>query len=393
MALTRGRFAAGAAVGAALAGIARPASAAFGDASVTGTETFGVVAPFTGDYIRQGEQMANGVRQAIDDANLFRGSFDRAYTLRTFDDQNLLATGLVNAEFACDDPTVISVIGHYSGRITEAAMQTYINNKTLVICPASSYDRLTEHGYGNILRLVAKDSTEGRRAAEYVVKNVKPAAASAAVLYQDGDYGADVADGFGQALGENKIKVTPVSFSWDKPKYDDAATAAMAAKPDVVYLAGTLKDMGPMLSQLRGAGYTGPLYASQGFFDAATIQKFAGSAEGLTVSSSMPPLAIAPGAFRIKSDFERRYGAFTPLSAFSYAAAQILITLVRRTGAQDRIAVLRSLTSSSTFETVVGPITFQNDGDPQEVNVYFYRVVNGAWKYVGSALPSSFVVK
>ena len=390
MALTRRRFALGTAA-AAIGANAQPARAAFGDSPIVGTETFAVVAPFTGDQIRDGEQMANGVRQAIDDANLFRGSFDRAYVLRTFDDQNLLAAGLVNAQFACDDPTVVSVIGHYSGRITEAAMRTYIDDKMLVICPASSYDRLTAHGYGNILRLVAKDSTEGRRAGEYVAKNSK--AASAAVLTQDGDYGADVADGFTEVMTANKIKVTPIQFAWDKPKYDVAATETLAAKPDVVYLAGILKDMGPMLSRLRSAGYSGPLYASQGFFEAATVAKYAGSAEGLTVSSSMPPLAIAPGAFRIKSDFERRYGALTPLSAFSYAATQILITLVRRTGAQDRIGVLRSLTSSSTFQTVVGPITFQNDGDPQDVNVYFYRVTNGAWKYAGSALPSSFVAR
>ena len=148
-----------------------------------------------------------------------------------------------------------------------------------------------------------------------------------------------------------------------------------------------------MLGALREGGYTGPIYASQGFFDPLTLQKYAADLEGLTISTSMPPLAIAPGAFRIKGDFERRYGAFTPLSAFSYAAAQIVIAVVRRNGSQDRLAVARTLNASSTFETVVGPISFQNDGDPQDPNVYFYRVTNGAWKYVASSYPSSFVVK
>ena len=152
-----------------------PARAVYGDTPVGGTVTIGVVAPFTGDEIRLGEQIGNGVRAAVDDANQLRGSLDRTYVMRTFDDQGLLASGLVNAEFACDDPTVVAVIGHLSGRITEAALPTYVNNRMPVICPASTYDRLTAHGYGNIVRLTAKDSTEGRAAARYITKTAKTA--------------------------------------------------------------------------------------------------------------------------------------------------------------------------------------------------------------------------
>jgi len=390
VALTRRELLAGGAAIAA-AGTGRPALAVFGDTPLGGTATIGVVAPFTGDEVRLGEQIGNGVRAATDDSNQLHGALDRLFTMRTFDDGNLLANAIVNAEFACDDSSVIAVVGHLSGRVTEGALQTYVNNKMPVICPVSTYDRLTAHGFGNIVRLTTKDSTEGRLAATYINAKVKPK--SAAVLYQDGDYGTDVAGGFLQQMTGDKIKATPISFSWDKPDYVAAATATLAAAPDVVYLAGLTKDMGPVVPQLRAAGYTGPLYASQGFFDVATLQKYASSVEGLTISTSMPPLNIAPGAFRIKNDFEHKYGAMTPISAFSYAAAQIIIAIARRTGAADRIAVQRSLAVGNTFDTVIGPISFQNDGDPQNPNVYFYSVVSGAWKYVGSAYPSSYVVK
>jgi branched-chain amino acid transport system substrate-binding protein len=391
MALTRSNFLA---TGAAFAGgvaLPMPARAAFGDTPVAGTVTVAVVAPFTGDDIRLGEQIGNGVRAALDDSNNLRGALDRAYTMRTFDDQNLLASGLVNAEFACDDATIVAVIGHLSGRITEAALPTYLKNQMPVICPASTYDRLTAHGYGNIVRLTAKDSTEGRAAARYVKKTATPS--SVAVLYQDGDYGADVADGFTDQMAGDKLKATAVGFSWDKPNFPTVTKTVLDSKPDAIFLAGIPKDMGPVVPQLRGAGYTGPFFASQGFFDPLTLQKYAVELEGLTISTSMPPLAIAPGAFRIKGDYERRYGPMTPLAAFSYAAAQIFISVVRRTGSQDRLAVARALDVSSTFDTVVGPISFQNDGDPQNPNVYFYRIVNGAWKYVASSYPSSYVVK
>jgi len=367
------------------------ASAAFGDTPIAGTVTIGVIGPFTGDSIRYGEQVGNGVRAALDDANLMRGTLDRAFAMRTYDDQNLLASGLVNAQFACDDPDIIAVIGHLSGRITEAAMQTYVSGQMQVICPASSYDRLTEHGYGNILRLETKDSSEGHLAARHINATLKPKAVAA--VYQDADYGADVVSGFLAQMQGDKVTATPFGFSYEKPDFPVVAKQIVDSKPEVVFLAGTPKDMGGILPALQDAGYTGPLYASQGFFDATTITKFGTAVEGLTISSSMPPLMLAPGAFRIKNDFEHKYGPMTPLSTFAYAAAQIIVAGVRRTNATDRIAVERALNTSSAFNTVVGAVAFENTGDPLDPNVYFYAVKGGAWKYVASANPSSYIVK
>lgn len=373
------------------AGSASPALATFGDTPLGGTVTLGVVGPFSGDAIRLGEQMGNGVRAATDDANRIRGSLDKAYQMRTFDDQNLLASGLVNAQFACDDPTVVAVIGHLSGRITEAAMQTYVTNKMPVLCPASTYDRLTAHGYGNLVRLSTKDSTEGHLAAIYLAKTLKPK--SVVTLYQDGDYGADVASGFQDEMLGNKTPISAIGFSWEKPDFAAVAKAALEKAPDAIFLAGLAHDMGPIVPKLRQAGYTGAFFASQGFFDPATLRTYAKDLEGVLVSTAIPPLALAPGAFRIKNDYERRYGTLTPIAAFSYAAAQIVISIVRRVGAADRIAVQRALASTGRFETVVGPVTFASDGDPQNPNAFFYTIKDGAWRYVTAANPSSFVVK
>jgi branched-chain amino acid transport system substrate-binding protein len=355
-----------------------------------GTVTIGVVGPFTGPN-RLGEQMANGARAAVDDANQLLGTLDKAFQIQTFDDQNLLASALVTAEFACDDPQIVAVIGHLSGRITEAAMQTYVRNQMQVISPASSYERLTQHGYGNLLRLVTKDSAEGHLAARRVNALLKPK--SVVSLSQDGDYGPDVADGFHAQMKGDKVASTPISFSLDKPDFAGVAKSVVAANPDVVFLAGLTKDMGPVVPALVAAGYTGAFYGSQGFFDATTIATYGSSLEGLTVSSSMPPLKLAPGAFRIKNDFEQKYGGLTPLSTFSYAAAQIIIAVVRRTNAGNRVAVERAFNVPTAFDTLIGSLVFGATGDLQDPNIYFYTVTSGAWKYAGSAYPNGFVVK
>jgi branched-chain amino acid transport system substrate-binding protein len=386
----RGAFlAGGAAAGLALS--ARAARAAYGDTPLGGTVTIGVVAPFSGDAAHAGEQIGNGVRGAVDDANQTRGSLDKIFQVRTFDDQNLLATALVNAQFACEDSAVMAVVGHLSGRITEAVLRTYVSNQVPLLVPASTYDPITTHGYGNVVRLTVKDSTEGHLAAKYVNATVKPK--SVVALYQDGDYGVDVANGFQDQMKGDKVASRVVGFSWDKPDFAAVAKTVLAQTPDAVFFAGLVKDMGGALPALRSAGYAGPFFGSQGFFDPATIQKYQNLAEGLTISTSMPPLQVAPSAYRTLINFQQRYGAMTPIAAFSYAAAQIVIAIIHRTGAADRLAVQRALGFSSAYDTVVGPIVFQNDGDPQDPNVYFYTVKDGNWKYAQAAHPSSFVLK
>jgi branched-chain amino acid transport system substrate-binding protein len=389
--LRRGEFLGNAAAFGA-ASLAMPAGAAgnYGDLPIAGTVTIGVVAPFTGDAIHLGEQLGNGVRAAIDDTNQLRGTLDKAFVLRPFDDQNLLATGLQSAEFACDDATIVCVIGHLSGKITDAALKTYVNNDMPVIVPATTYDPITSHGYGSVLRLSTKDSTEGRLTARSA-EALKPA--NAVVLYQDGDYGLDVAAGFHNQLLADKVTSKALGFSWSAPDFAGVAKAALDSKPDVIYMAGVVKDMGGMIPALHAAGYTGPLYASQGFFDALTVSKYGAAAEGLIVSSSMPPLQLAPSDFRVRNNFQLKYGAMTPLSTFAYAAAQIAIAGVHRTGATDRIGVARSLSYATPFDTVLGSMTFQNDGDPSNPNVYFYTIKNGAWSYLRASHKTEFILK
>jgi ABC-type branched-subunit amino acid transport system substrate-binding protein len=151
--------------------------------------------------------------------------------------------------------------------------------------------------------------------------------------------------------------------------------------------------MGPLLTQLRSGGYKGQLFASQGFFDIAAVDKYKADVDGLIVSTSMPPLQLAPSDYRIQSDFGQRYGPFTPISAFGYAAAQIALAAIKKAGTADRVAVGRALGFASTFDTVVGTFSFGTTGDPINPNVYFYTIKDGKWAYVQAAHPSSFILK
>jgi branched-chain amino acid transport system substrate-binding protein len=356
----------------------------------TATSTIGVVAPFSGRDRQLGERLADGVRAAIDDTNRTRGMLDRAYAMRTFDDGNTVANALVNAQFATGDSSVIAVVGHLSSAATLAAIPTYAGAQMPLIVPVATDDRVTATNYRDVFRLPTKDSSEGALFARFAAAQYHPKTAS--VFVQDADYGADVATGFISAMQGLKIAAPYTQFGYEKPDFDKVVDGALTAKPDYVFLAGTVGDMGGIIRSLRAKGYTGPIGAPQGFFDAQTMQ-LGPPANDLVVSTSVPYLAMAPSTQRVRTDFETRYGALGPLSLFGYAAAQVAIAGVRRSGAQARNALLSALQVGVPIDTIAGTFTFGSSGDPLDPQIYFYTMRDGKFAYLRQAHSSAFMVK
>ena len=283
------------------------------------------------------------------------------------------------------------MIGHVGGHVTEEAAKVYSNRGMPLIVPVSTFDRITEDGLANVLRVSTKDSVEGRLGSKYAQDQFKPKKIT--VFYQDGDYGYDVATGFIQQCDADKIDTYEAAFTYDKPKFTQVAQNGLKASPDCIYLAGNTNDMGSLVGELRAAGYKGPMLASQGFFNTGTLKALSAKDDGFVASTPLPPLELAPTVFNIRSDYEQRYGPMSALAAFGYASAQIAIAAIRRTGSTDRLALLRALTLPSEYETIVGPRQFLPSGDQVDPNVYFYTVKDGKWKYQRAAHPSAFVLK
>jgi branched-chain amino acid transport system substrate-binding protein len=379
--IARGDFLTGIASAGTLAAINVP--------NYTATIAIGVVCPLSGAFRGSGEALANGVRGAVDYQNRARAGFDPIYTVRTFDDQNSVADALVNAQFAVDDPTIVAVIGHLGAKATLAVLRTYAQVQMPLVVPAVTADALTAQGYRNVFRLPTRDLIEGQLLAKFV--NARSSPRAPYVLAQDGDYGADVATGYVQQFGTFKITAGSTVFAYDKPDFGAAADKALAAKPDQILLAGTAQDMGPLVKVLRDKGYSGPLAAPQGFFDALTVSKYAKECAGIVISTSMPYLALAPTALRLLSDYQGSYGPFVPVSAFAYAATQIVMSAVRRTGAAQRATLVNSMTLGGNYDTIVGSFTFAPTGDPIDPELYFYTVADGKFAYLKQAHPSAFL--
>ena len=349
----------------------------------------GVNVPLSGDRGQAGREIAGGIQAAIDYANRYGGTFGSAFAMRTFDDMDALAQSMVNVQFAAADPTIIAMVAGFDGPLISAALNTYESTQTPLLVPGSTADSVTARGFHNVWRLPTKDSTEGMLAAQFIAKREKPKLAVAAA--QDGDYGGDVAQGFLNQSKASGMAAFAYLFANEKPNYAVAAKEILSKKPDFIYLCGVSGAMGPLVTALRAAGYAGKFGASQGFFNQTVLRDHADAFAGGFVSTSMPPLDLAPDVVQALSDFRSRYPV-TSLSAFAYAAAQIIISAARRTGASNRLSMMSALQAPQSYSTIVGQFQFLPTGDPLDPLVYFYTIAGGRFKFIAPSHATPFVL-
>ncbi len=352
--------------------------------------TFAVVGPLSGPFAQIGQQMVNGARAAINDANIQpSGALDRSFALVTFDDQNQPIQSALSAGYATNLSNVVGVIGHFSGTNTDAALPTYVAAQMPLVVPATSTDVVTAHGYRNVFRLPTRDSDEGRLTARYLCKHQKPQ--SCVVLTKAGAYGETVAQGFAQEMRAARVPVEAVVRGIDEPAAA-CVTRALASKPDLLFCAGKIEDLGAVFDLVVAGDLELRLIASQGFFSAVTTTEHAHSAEGLIVSTSIAPVSLVGVDDRIFADFVATYGLFTPAAGLAYAATQILIAAARRTGAIDRPSLSRALADGTTYQTIMGDYRFTPFGDQLDPNLFFYTVRKGEWVYRDSYRPAPFAI-
>jgi branched-chain amino acid transport system substrate-binding protein len=349
-----------------------------------------LVAPLSGAAKPIGTRLSAGVQACIQYNNELAGSLQRTYAMRPFDDQNTPANALIQSSFATGDSSVIAVIGHLSSDATLQGITNYGPAQVPLIVPLSTDDRITATQYRNVFRLPTKDSFEGELFARTVIAQYKPKLSY--VFVQDADYGADVANGFLAAMKALNSAAQYQQFSYNHPDFAAVVDKALVAQPDYMFLAGVVGDMGPIVGMLRAKGYTGPIGASQGFFDGAST-KLGPASDGMMVSTSMPYLPFAPATLRWVQDFQQHWGQMDAFAAFGYAATQIIINAVTITNSTNRAVLVRQIAQGTPIDTMTGTYSFTAFGDPLQPQIYYYTLKDAKFTYLKQAHPSTFMLK
>jgi len=352
--------------------------------------TISLVAPLSGSERQLGIDLSNGVNLAVDETNESRSLTDFGWKVQTFDDQADPGVAMQEAQFALVDPTVGFVIGHIGAEETSFALQTYHEQEMPLIIPTQPYYALTQHGYDDIFRLCPTDLDEGNAAAKYAERTLK--AKKVSIVYVKDQFGVDSAQAFQTyASSGSTLKTDSIGVDVDMKSDKDVVAAVVADAPDAVYLSGSASYLAKVLKDVRAAGITAPALANDGFYDQGAIKNLGGAAEGAIVTSCVPPLEFMPTAQTFVRHYEEQYGQPSAFALYGYVAAQVAIAAAKAIHTTDHMQIDREL-ALGTFQTVLGTISFQRNGDVFQPDVYFYKATGGTLKYDSASLPNPLII-
>ncbi len=349
----------------------------------------GVNVPLSGAYGNYGREITKGVQAAVDEANRYNPLINKAYGVRSFDDQNSGAIATSNVLVAAADPSIIGMVGNLTNDVTMTALPQYANNGFAIIVPSVTADKLTQQGYHNLYRLPTSDSAEGQLFASAVLKRRTPMNVLAVIV--DGDYGLEVGRAFvAQAKGDkHSADLLTLESNADVP---DSTAIIQKRAPAYIFFAGRPDKLGPIGVALRKAGYTGEFGMSDSFFTADVPKNYGKDLAGALVASAMPPLERVPSIVTILHDYRSEVGAVTAFSAYGYAAAQLLILASQRGTVTNRFQLLSQLQQGGSYSLLVGIYSFNYAGDASLPNIYLFTLNADAFAFSKPASPNGFVV-
>lgn len=351
--------------------------------------TIGVNVPLSGIYGPYGTEVAKGVRAAVDETNKFNATLNKAYGVRTFDDQNSGAIATSNVLVAASDPSIVGMIGNLTLDVTMAGLPQYANAGFALAVPTVTGNQLTKLGYHNVFRLPPNDTAEGQLFASALLKNRAPMTVLAVVV--DKDYGMDVASAFVAQAKADKHHADVLTLESNADVPDSSAIIAHR-QPAYLFFAGRPDKLGPIAAALRTGGYSGEIGLSSSFYSDDIPKTYGKSLAGALVASDLAPLQRVPSAVAYFNDFNNEVGAITAFSAYGYAAAQLLIQASQRSNAINRFSLLTQLQEGGTYQLLVGQYSFSPFGDAQLPNIYLFTLTADGFTYARAAIPNGFVV-
>ncbi len=169
---------------------------------------------------------------------------------------------------------------------------------------------------------------------------------------------------------------------------DDIDFSALIAEiklknPDVVYMGASMPQLALFLKQMRQQGvkaqFIGP---DLGLTPDFITQASPAFAEGALMTFQLPPYDSSPELKEFTARHQARFGrAPGPYAAVGYIDAQVMAAAIEKAKEPTREAVLSQLRGIKV-DTLLGPVTFDKNGENKNAPIYLYVVKNGKFELV-----------
>ena len=339
----------------------------------------GVAVPKTGISASFGDQMIKGTQAAIDEINEKGGVLGKKLQIIVSDDHSdpRDAVSVANQLAA---KRISLVIGHFDSSASIAASSVYNEEGMLEISPATTNPNYTKQGFKTIFRLCGRDDVQGATAANYIIKHFR--GKNIAILDDKTAFGHGIAEVVKNTL--NKAGITETSYeiiATGEKDYSALVVRLAAKKIDVVFHGGHYQEAGVILRQMREHGQKALMIGGDAFAVNDFWPMAGDSAEG-TLYTFEPNYSHFPSAANLVAKFKAKHQEPEGYFLNSYASVQVLAAAIAATGSTKGTVVANYL-HTHEFDTILGKVNFDANGDWGDQKFVFYRYSKGKATEVG----------
>jgi branched-chain amino acid transport system substrate-binding protein len=344
-----------------------------------------VAAPLSGFQANGGQTVVGGARLRAEEINEQGGLLGHRVIVRAVDDESddeVAAAVAAEIAAAVDrGEKVLGVIGHLNSGQTGVGLTIYKDLPIVVVTPTASEMSLTQSGVRNFFRVNAHNAAQASIAAEYLSNTL--GVKRVAVLHNDDPYGIDLGQRTADELRARGIEVVLVrQVLVEQDQYDAEVAALRDAGAEGVFYAGYEVECPYLRGDLREAGLDHlPFLASDGCFLSATIDESDGAADGMYVIGFAPEPEAVAGQDWIKAYQDVEYRNPDTYSVNGYAALEVLAEGAEKADSLDGRKVADAIRQLG-FESLIGPISYDDNGDLKDQRLFVFRVEEGEFKQV-----------
>jgi branched-chain amino acid transport system substrate-binding protein len=340
-------------------------------------------APLTGPLAKQGQEVANAVKLAVEQWNAKGGVLGKQIEVLEADDQGNPQVGVAAAEKVVADPAVMGAVWGITSVTCIPVSEIFEKDNLVMISPGCTNPQVTDRGLKSVNRLCARDDLQGPAGIVFAVDEL---GAKKVAVFDDGTTGprgvADEVEKKGSELGVEIQRY--VIRAGDK---DFRAILGTLPKDiDLIYASLWAPDAALLVKQLPDVGLETRVIGPDGQYEPVDyIEASAGAAEGNYVTFLVPDLSKVPSATEFVEAFDAEYGPVSSYGPLAYEAANIIISAIEKVGELDRAAIRDAVRATADYTGILGfPITFDDKGDVAGANVYIYQVQGPGFEQVGS---------
>lgn len=345
----------------------------------------GVMAPVTGQWASEGQDMVNIIKLLAEDTNKAGGAGGRMIEIEVGDDGGDPKTATLAAQRLIG-AGVVAVIGTYGSAITEATQDIYAEDDVLQIGTGSTSVRLTEKKLPLFFRTCPRDDDQGRVMAKHVQAMGHKAVA---LVHDNSSYAKGLAQEVKELMNGAGIKI--VFYDAITPgdrDYTTILTKIKTLNPEIIIFTGYYPEAGMLLRQKKEIAWEVPLIGGDATNNLALVD-IAGkeaSAGYYFISPPGPSDLTDEMSLKFMNEYKSRFNTL-PSSVWSVMAGdafKVLATAIENVdepSAKNLAGYLHN--DLKGFVGFTGPIAFDQKGDRVGDVYRLYQVdKNGAFVLV-----------